>query len=175
VGSHPIVARRVSEIDWARWTPVDPCTLLLVVRDERALFIRKKRGFGAGKINAPGGRIEAGESPLQAAIREVQEELLVTPTGIEPAGELSFQFVDGYSLHVHVFRADDCVGEAGETDEAIPLWTPLDEIPFDQMWADDELWIPLLLKKRSFSGRFIFDGDEMVDHVLELGPWVTSS
>lgn len=158
------VPRTVAEIDWSTWQAVDPATLLFVVRDEEILLIRKKRGLGAGKVNGPGGRLEAGEGPVDAAIREVQEELCVTPTGIRGYGELLFQFVDGYSIHVWVYRADDCQGTPQETDEAIPLWTPVDRIPFDEMWADDVVWLPQMLQGKHFHGRFIFDNDVMVDH-----------
>lgn len=164
--------RRVDAINWSSWIPKDPATLLFVVEEARSrvLLIRKKRGLGAGKINAPGGRIEPGESPLQAAIREVHEEVIVTPTSIQESGELKFQFTDGYSLHVHVFRADACEGVPRETDEALPMWLPIDALPYDEMWADDRLWIPHMLARRSFSGRFIFDGDAMLDHVLDVEP-----
>ncbi|MCA1554751.1 MAG: NUDIX hydrolase, partial [Chloroflexi bacterium] len=86
---------------------------------------------------------------------------------VQPCGELSFQFTDGYALFVHVFRADDCAGEPQETDEATPLWTPLGEIPFEQMWADDDIWFPLLLARKSFSGRFLFDGDALLGYNVE--------
>ena len=66
------------EIDWATWEPDDRATLLFVIRGGEILFIHKKRGLGAGKINGPGGRIEPGETPEQAAIRETEEELLIT-------------------------------------------------------------------------------------------------
>jgi 8-oxo-dGTP diphosphatase len=161
-------ARRVCDIDWERWVPDDVATLLFVVRDGEVLLIRKKRGLGAGKINGPGGRIEPGESALAAAIREVEEEVCVTPVDVEPRGELSFQFVDGYALHVHVFAASGCTGQARETEEAVPHWTPLALIPYPEMWADDALWLPLLLKNQPFAGRFVFDGDAMLDHELGL-------
>lgn len=160
------IARTVDAIDWTAWTPVDRATLLFVVRDGRILLIRKKRGLGAGKINGPGGRIDDGETPLACAVREVEEELRVTPTGIAPSGELLFQFADGYSIHVWVYRGDDCRGEPQETDEAIPLWTPLERIPYDEMWADDRHWLPLLLARRPFVGRFVFDDDVMLDHAI---------
>jgi len=162
----PPTPTRVDAVDWQTWTAVDPATLLFIVDGDRTLLIRKKRGLGAGKINAPGGRIEAGETPLAAAIREVQEEVCVTPSGITEYGLLRFQFIDGYSLHVHVFRADSFSGEPSETDEAIPLWFPCDALPFDEMWADDRLWVPHVLARRRFDGRFIFDGDAMLDHAL---------
>ena len=157
----------LAAIDWSSWKPVDRATLLFVVRDGQILLIRKKRGLGAGKVNGPGGRIEAGETPRQGAVREVEEELHVTPTGLSRRGELRFQFVDGYSIHVHVFSATDCRGEAEETDEAIPLWTDLGEIPYHEMWADDRIWLPLMLAGKEFSGRFVFDGDAMLDHDIE--------
>lgn len=164
----PIDSRRVSDIDWDRWSPSDRATLLFVIRDDEILLIRKKRGLGAGKINGPGGRLESGESPLEAAIREVQEEVGVTPNQISEHGELCFQFVDGYGIHVYVFSAAGCSGEVCETDEALPLWTPLAKIPYHEMWPDDAIWLPWLLDGKRFTGRFVFDGDAMLDQQSEV-------
>lgn len=160
--------RRLDELDWQRWRAQDVATLVFVVRDGRILLIRKKRGLGAGKINGPGGRLEPGESPLAAAVREVEEELCITPRDLRHAGENRFQFVDGYSIHVHVYVASDYAGEPAETDEAAPLWFALDAIPWHEMWEDDPLWVPLALAGRRFDGRFLFDGDRMLDHAVEL-------
>ena len=167
VGKKPLL-RSVRDVDWDSWTPKDRATLLFVVddRQQRILLIEKKRGLGAGKVNAPGGRREPGETIRACAIREVEEELRVTPTGVEEVGELAFQFQDGYALHATVFRADGLVGTPTETDEAKPLWSPLEAIPYDRMWADDRLWIPKMLARQRFTGRFVFDGDAMVDHTL---------
>jgi 8-oxo-dGTP diphosphatase len=166
----------VSEIDWTLWTPKDRATLLFIVEEPRILLIEKKRGLGTGKVNAPGGRLEPGERAIDAAVRELREELGVGARGVVEHGELSFHFLDGYRLHCHVFRAETCEGEPIETDEAAPLWTRIDAIPFERMWADDALWLPMLLAGDRFRGRFIFDGDRMVDHDLErLGPTALSA
>ena len=90
------------------------------------------------------------------------------PIGLERLGTNCFQFVDGYSIYVRVYRADDVEGTATETDEAVPLWTPVESIPYDEMWADDRLWVPLVLEGRRFAGRFVFDGDAMLDHALQV-------
>lgn len=156
--------RTVDDVDWSRWEPVDVATLLFVVRNGQVLLIRKKRGLGAGKINGPGGRIDAGETAEAAALREVEEELRITPTEVSRHGEHRFQFVDGYSIHVHVFRARGYVGTPEETEEALPIWAPVDDIPYDEMWEDDRIWLPHLLAGRSFEGRYVFDGDRMLDH-----------
>lgn len=160
--------RRLSEIDWASWRAVDRATLLFVLQDQEVLLIRKRRGLGAGKINAPGGRLDDDESPEEGAIREVREEVCITPLDPRHRGELLFQFTDGYSIHVWVFLATRHRGEACTTAEAIPLWTPLDDIPYDEMWADDRVWVPEMLAGRRFLGRFIFEGDTMLDHALEV-------
>ena len=160
------VPERVAEIDWQSWQPVDKGTILFVIIDDEILLIHKKRGLGAGKINGPGGRLDDGETPFECAVREVEEELRISPSGVDEVGELQFQFVDGYSIHVWVFRASGFAGTPEETDEADPLWASIDEIPYDRMWPDDRIWLPLLLEKRPFLGRFVFDDDSMLDHEL---------
>jgi 8-oxo-dGTP diphosphatase len=162
--------RALSDIDWSTWVPRDVAVLLFVIRGGEALLIRKKRGLGAGKINAPGGRIEPGETPEQAAVRETQEEVGVTPSTPERRGHLRFQFVDGYALECHVLVSAACEGDVYETDEAIPMWTALDALPYGEMWADDRMWLPLMLEGRTFRGRFVFDGETMLDHELYEAP-----
>lgn len=147
--------------DWTAWTPGIRATLLFVVRNGKVLLILKKRGLGAGKINGPGGKIDPGETPLQCAIRECQEELQITATDARKVGELRFAMSDCPHILCHVFRASRFTGEPQETDEAIPRWTPLEAIPYDLMWEDDRHWLPLLLTNRSFSARFIFEGETM--------------
>ena len=164
----PRAWKTLGDVPWQTWKPREEATLLFVIRDGQILLIHKKRGLGAGKINGPGGRLESGETALQAAVREVREELCVEAVHVRRSGELSFQFVDGLSLHVIVFRADNCLGEPQETPEAIPLWVSVDEIPYDRMWQDDPLWLPLVLERKPFRGRFLFDGNTMLDHRVEI-------
>ncbi|MFC1468161.1 8-oxo-dGTP diphosphatase [Verrucomicrobiota bacterium] len=159
---------KLSDINWQEWQPTEVATLLFVIRDEQILLIRKKRGLGAGKINGPGGRIEKGETPQECAIRETQEELCITPQNVEFCGDLYFQFTSGFSIRGHVYKADDYEGEPTETDEAIPHWFELTKIPYHEMWEDDEIWIPHMLEGKIFSARYIFDGDSMLEHQIEL-------
>lgn len=148
--------------DWADWTPREEANLCFIVRDSRVLLIRKKRGLGAGKINGPGGKLEPGETAEDAAIRETQEEIGVTPLEIEERGVLHFQFIDGYSLVCTVFVARAFSGTLIETPEATPIWFALDSIPFDEMWADDRHWLPRTLSGETFDAWFVFDGETML-------------
>jgi len=152
--------------DWATWQPRVRATLLFIVREEKILLIHKKRGFGAGKINGPGGKVDPGETPLESALRETFEELGIKPLGTEASGELHFQFRDGFSLHCTVFLAHDFEGEPQETDEALPFWISLDAIPYDKMWADDRHWLPLLIRGAHFTGYFEFDGEQLLSREI---------
>lgn len=144
-------------------------TLLFVERGDELLLIRKKRGLGAGLVNGPGGKIDPGETPEQAAVREVIEEVSVTPTDPRWVGQLRFQFVDGLRLQVEVFRSPSFSGTPTESPEALPFWCKKDAIPFDEMWADDRVWIPHMLAGRFVRLKAVFDGQRMLSHALELG------
>jgi 8-oxo-dGTP diphosphatase len=147
---------------WPGWQPRERANLCFIVQERRVLLIRKKRGLGAGKINAPGGKLEPGETALESAIREAQEEIGVTPSALEERGELHFQFTDGYSLHCTVFIARAFSGEPIETAEATPMWFDVDAVPYDQMWEDDQHWLPQVLAGQRFIAWFDFDGEKML-------------
>jgi 8-oxo-dGTP diphosphatase len=164
------VYARFDDVPWATWHPHECATLLFVIRAGQMLLIHKKRGLGAGKINGPGGRLALGELPLHGAVREVQEELCITPTGMRQCGELAFQFTDGLALLVYVFTAAGCDGEPQETEEAIPLWTPLGQIPYDSMWADDRHWFPPMLAGQQFQGQMLFNGDLLLGQHMTINP-----
>ena len=151
---------------WNNWQPRERATLCFLIQDGKILLIRKKRGLGAGKINGPGGRIEPGEEPHECAVRETSEEVGLTPLDVQNRGELHFQFADGYSLHCTVFVANEYTGELVETDEALPIWTPLESIPYEEMWADDIHWLPGVVSGGTFRGYFHFDGEKMLSKHL---------
>ena len=79
--------KRLSDIDWDNWQARDPATLVFVIRDGKILLIDKKTGFGKGKVNGPGGKIEKDESPEACAVRECQEELGITVARLKFCGQ----------------------------------------------------------------------------------------
>ncbi|MCQ2604321.1 MAG: NUDIX domain-containing protein [Spirochaetia bacterium] len=150
------------------WKPAERAVITYIFKDDKVLLIVKKRGLGKGKVNAPGGRIEKGETPVQAAVRECREEIGLTPEDPVLVGTLDFAFADGYSLGGYVFKATSYSGTLAETDEADPFWCPVSEMPYDRMWADDRLWLPALLDGKYFSGQFTFDGDSMTSGGIQV-------
>jgi 8-oxo-dGTP diphosphatase len=144
-------------------------TLLYVIKSNKVLLIKKKRGIGKGLYNAPGGHVEKGETIENAAIREIREELDITPINPAFIGTNDFYFGKKHIMKVHVFVSDDYKGTEKETDEAAPFWFPLTEIPYKEMWPDDEHWMPLMLEGKKFKGEFYYDekGKVILNHNIE--------
>ena len=130
-----------------------------IIKDGKILLIRKKRGFGEGKLNAPGGKVEKDEELEDAVKRELQEEIGITPMKPRLLAEIEF-FNDGkMEWHVYVFRSDSYTGELIETEEAMPHWFSVEKIPYDEMWADDRHWLPLFLQEKRIRAKFHFKND----------------
>lgn len=163
-----IIPDNVKDVDWENWVPQEKAVIVYIKDNDNLILINKKTGLGAGKINAPGGRIEKGETPEEAAVRECIEEIGLTPLNIKRGAELSFIFKDGYSLFGYVFFTDSYEGSLIETDEAEPFLCSLDNIPYDKMWEDDILWLPDALAGNYVKGRFIFDSDKMLSKKIDI-------
>ena len=157
-------------------------TLLMLhdVSGARLLLGLKKRGFGAGKMNGFGGKLEPGEGVRAGALRELREECGLTvepPSAAALVGHLSFTFEDSpEALSVSVFRApaSAAAGALRESEEMAPQWVSAAALPYDRMWADDAHWLPLLLAGKRFVGAFAFRGDTLLrqrlDEVAALPP-----
>jgi len=135
-------------------------TLCFIFRENTASLIYKKSGFGKGKLNGVGGRAEKGESLEEAAKREVLEEVNLRVEDLEHVGVLEFYSSNPEpDWRVHVFRTRTAEGVPMESEEAKPLWFKIDEIPYDSMWEDSRIWLPLLLQGKRFRGKFWFDDE----------------
>jgi len=161
---------KAREIDPEKWNPVEDAVLCFI-RDRKngkILLINKKTGLGKGLINAPGGRVDPGETPEHAAIRETLEEVGLVVRNLTHAGDLFFQFVDGHSIRGYVYVTENWSGEMLETPEAAPFWIDEVSIPYHRMWSDDSWWVPHMLAERPFRGRFVFDGEHMLSMSLDV-------
>lgn len=142
-------------------------TLALLVKNDRIILGLKKRGFGGHKFNGFGGKLEAGETILDAMVREVQEECGITPLIWRKAAVLDFHFNinTSWDQQVHVYEVAEWEGEAVETEEMAPKEFDISAIPYADMWIDDMVWLPLVLRGQRIRGLFIFNDMEELSHV----------
>lgn len=134
-------------------------TLVMVHDHEKILLGLKKRGFGMGRWNGFGGKVERGETIAQAAARELREEAGIEAVNLRPRGIITFTFEkeESNELEVNIFTISEFVGELIETEEMKPQWFKHSEIPYEDMWADDPHWLPLVLQGKNVKGHFHFD------------------
>ena len=145
-------------------------TLCLVMKDGKVLLGMKKRGFGEGRWNGFGGKVQENETIEEAAIREMQEESGVSVTALQEVGQLIFTFEGNpQPLEVHIFATDAFGGEPAESEEMRPQWFDFDKVPYDEMWPDDRFWLPQVLNGRKVKGTFTFgEGDIILSKELEI-------
>lgn len=141
-------------------------TLIIVHDDARVLLGFKKRGFATGLWNGFGGKIEAGESPLEAAQRELREECGLEAGWCEPRGVLNFSHACAGDDHeVHVFVVRQWRGEPRESEELRPAWFRQTDVPYGEMLPDGRYWLPLLLQGHAVSGTFHYlDESQLLSH-----------
>lgn len=139
-------------------------TLVFLRRGNEILLAMKKRGFGEGKWNGAGGKVENGETPLQAAVREAQEEIGVTPRNLQQVGEIDFYLKEdpGFNHYAHIYMATDWSGDPQETEEMRPKWFNLADIPYGKMWGDDKYWLPDALAGKRFKATYTLDKDDTI-------------
>jgi len=144
-------------------------TLCIIHQHSRILLGMKKRGFGAGRWNGFGGKVEEKEKIEEATKRELLEEAGITVQEIEHIGIIEFSWNGKPDiLEVHIFKANNFSGEPQESEEMRPQWFHIDKIPFNEMWPDDKYWMPLFLMGKKFRGTFIFDeSDNILDYQLK--------
>lgn len=123
----------------------------------------KKRGFGEGRWNGLGGKVQEDEDLLGAVAREAREELGIVPREPSRHATIRFFFEDGtLDWRVHVFRAEDFEGDPQESEEMTPRWFPLGEIPYEEMWPADRHWLPLLVDGKRFEAEITFKNKDEV-------------
>lgn len=137
--------------------------LCFLRRGDEILLAMKKRGFGVGKWNGVGGKLNVMETARAATVREAKEEIgvIINPDDLEKVGEINFIFPEksDAKLFVHVFFCTKWEGEPSESEEMRPQWFTISEIPFDEMWTDDKIWLPDAIAGKKFRAKFILKGE----------------
>lgn len=130
----------------------------------------KKRGFGQGMWNGSGGKPTKDESIDQTALREIQEEFKVVVKAMVKVAEINFTLLEeDMNVLMITFLATDWDGEPTETDEMRPAWFPIAEVPYEEMWASDKEWLPIILSGKKIKARYTYgqEGGEVRSKEIE--------
>lgn len=133
----------------------------------KVLIAMKKRGFGVGKLNGIGGKVEKDETITDALIRETKEEIGVDLKGFEKVAVINFYFKNNpsdknFNQKAHVFMAYKWENEPVETEEMAPQWIDVNSLPLDKMWSDDKYWLPGIISGKKYIASFLFNDDNSI-------------
>ena len=147
--------------------------LCYLEKDEKYLMIhrvKKKNDENHDKWIGVGGKIEAGESPYDAARREIFEECALTASKLDYRGIITFVSDEWGAEYMHLFTSRDFSGEISyDCDEGVLQWVKKDEIPSLPIWEGDKIFLTLLdTETRFFSLKLVYKGEKLVEHILEI-------
>ncbi|MFA5025225.1 MAG: 8-oxo-dGTP diphosphatase [Candidatus Shapirobacteria bacterium] len=134
-------------------------TIAFLLRDDEICLGMKKRGFGVGLWNGTGGKVVDGETPEDAAKREAKEEFGVDLIDLEYRGRIFFIYKDGMEFESSIYVSRKWSGEPTEGEEMSPKWFKTNRLPYESMWSDDKLWLPLILDGKRIESTFYFNDD----------------
>lgn len=138
-------------------------TLIFVKTNNKVLLGYKTRGLGAHLWNGFGGKVEQGETILNGAIRELNEESHITQPELKHLGVVRYEEIDqDRTSIVHIFMCNKFSGVPSGSEEMNPVqWFTFKEIPFDHMWPDAEQWLQFVLNEEYFHGNCIYFDHEI--------------
>jgi 8-oxo-dGTP diphosphatase len=158
-----------------------PAVLIYAFDKNRVLLIhrvpqgaeRTKTDYHLGKWNGLGGKLEADESPLEAAQRELAEEsgLHIPLERFKPLGTIQFPNFKAHKNEdwmVFVFRAEVTEQEARavrySSEEGNLHWIETEKFPELGFWPGDRHFLPHVLEGRPFMGAIWYEGQEVRRH-----------
>lgn len=119
---------------------------MLVVRDRRLLVLMREEDdypLFKGIWDVPGGIVESGEDPLEAAVRETEEETGLAVTDVKPLREWEHKWTRGRRFTVSTFVGWEYHGEVRlSVEHSAHAWMTPEEI-LAQDFAEGQLASPV--------------------------------
>jgi len=127
--------------------------------------VKKDNDVHLGKWNGLGGKLEAGETPEECAIREILEESGLRPITLKLKGFLTFpNFAHGEDWYAFVFVVDRFEGDLIESPEGNLQWIPDEQLLDLNLWEGDRIFLPWLDQPGFFSARFVYQHGRLIEH-----------
>jgi ADP-ribose pyrophosphatase YjhB (NUDIX family) len=111
-------------------------------RQPKAALIARRDRRGRLVWSLPKGHIEAGETPEDAAVREILEETGIHGSILASLGTIDFWFMAENqrihkTVHHYLLEAQDYVLSDADAEVAEVAWVPLDEVAARLRYADE--------------------------------------
>lgn len=129
-----------------RYTVI-PRVLVLLTRADRVLLLKgaSDKRLWADCYNGLGGHVEPGETPYQAALREVQEESGLSPAALTLRALIHVTMPEPPGVMISVFVGEAPEGMVRASEEGTPVWIPRDALTDLHLVEDLYELLPRLL------------------------------
>ena len=146
-------------------------TLCYIEKENKYLMLYRNKSDkdpNKGKWLGIGGKLEKGETPDEAAVREVYEETGLILDGYEYRGIVNF-VSDIYEDEImHLYYSNDFRGEVKECDEGHLEWIDKDKVFDLPMWEGDRIFLKFLDSNMPFFNLTLrYERDTLVSGELE--------
>jgi 8-oxo-dGTP diphosphatase len=143
-------------------------TLCYLRRDGQTLMVhrvKKANDMHAGKWNGLGGKLEAGETPEECAVREIYEEAGFVARNPQLKGILTFPAFDDFEdWYVFVYVVTDFEGVLIDSPEGDLRWIDNEELSSLNLWEGDATFLTWLDREGIFSAKFSYKNARLISH-----------
>lgn len=148
-------------------SPKIELTNMVMVEDKAAgkVLVQERVKSWTG-LSFPGGHVEAGESFVESAIREVKEETGLDIRNLKSCGVIHWANKDTLDRYiVHLYKTSDFSGELlSETDEGKVFWITIDELKNGRLSNNFGNYIPMFLND-DFNEFYCFYRDDEPEEI----------
>ncbi|HCK09125.1 MAG TPA: DNA mismatch repair protein MutT [Candidatus Latescibacteria bacterium] len=143
-------------------------TLVYLKQNGKTLMlhrVKKEQDFHEGKWNGLGGKLDPGETPEECAIREVKEESGLDLKALKLRGIITFPLFDQVDdWYVYLFTGTEFSGDLIDSPEGDLEWIDNDKLLDLNLWEGDYIFLQWIEQERFFSGKFVYEEKQLVDH-----------
>jgi 8-oxo-dGTP diphosphatase len=108
--------------------------------------------------------IQEDEIPEDTCFRAGQDQLGISITGMERRGVISFIFPHNprWNHSITVFIVTKWIGEPHAAGDIAPIWFPKGNLPWNEMWHDNQFWLEDIIEGSSVNATFLYGEDNKV-------------
>lgn len=147
-------------------------TLCYMERNNKFLMLhrnKKEHDVNKGKWIGVGGKLEAGETPLAAVVREIREETGYIVQSCDFRGIVIFNYNDNPSEYMHLYTCKAFSGSLITCDEGELEWVDKEEVYKLNIWEGDRIFLDLIRTDCPFFYLSLnYKNDSLISHKLEF-------
>jgi 8-oxo-dGTP diphosphatase len=153
--------------EWGKMMSYLTYVLIFILREDHVLMLYRNKAPNQHLWNGVGGKLEPGESPEEAAIREVKEETGLQVQHMVYKGIVTWNGQDG----MYVFLVDEMSGEIRESEEGRLEWKHLNWVmESPKVVSNIRYFLPVMLEEQTlYEHAFTY---EKLEEYAELQDYV---